>query len=37
MSTRFRGNLTVIRFREDPTDEDAETQEHICGDSNLPI
>lgn len=35
MSTRYRGNLTVIRFLDDPTDEDAEPQEHLCGDSNL--
>lgn len=36
VSTRYKGNLTVLRYRPPVAAEDDEDLEHVCGDSNLP-
>ena len=36
VSTRYRGNLTVLRYRPPGAAEEDDDVEHVCGDSNLP-
>ena len=32
ISTRYKGNLTVIHYRPDPDADDPVELEHVCGD-----
>ena len=36
VSTRYKGNLTVLRYRPPGAADNGEALEHVCGDSNLP-
>lgn len=36
VSTRYKGNLTVLRYRPPGAAEEDDDLEHVCGDSNLP-